>query len=100
MSTNFIQPHKNQHYESLKYQYSQNGYLFEDPEFPANNKSLYYRQDELESETKKTLKGVKWLRPREVCNNPQFVVDGFHRKDIAQGDIGDCWFMSGISLTL
>ena len=79
----------------MKYQYSQYGYLFEDPEFPAIIKSLYYRQDESED-----LSDIQWLRPRQVYNNPQFIVDGLHRKDIAQGAIGDCWFLSGKNLTL
>uniref|UniRef100_A0A3B3X8U5 Uncharacterized protein n=1 Tax=Poecilia mexicana TaxID=48701 RepID=A0A3B3X8U5_9TELE len=34
--------YKDQLYAELKKQHNQNGTLFEDPEFPATNSSLYY----------------------------------------------------------
>jgi hypothetical protein len=40
---------------------------------------------------------VKWLRPNEICKKPQFVVDGFTRFDLKQGQLGDCWFIAAIA---
>ena len=48
-------PFKNQNYAELKAQHDENN-LFEDPEFPANDSSLYYSQNKPY--------GVQWLRPK------------------------------------
>lgn len=48
-------PHKNQHYAELKRECIKDKTLFEDPEFPTTNASLYFR---------KPLPGiVQWKRP-------------------------------------
>uniref|UniRef100_A0A3Q3KQQ7 Calpain-3 n=1 Tax=Monopterus albus TaxID=43700 RepID=A0A3Q3KQQ7_MONAL len=67
--------------------------LFEDPLFPANDSSLFYSQ-------KPSMK-IEWKRPSEICENPQFIVDGANRTDICQGELGDCWLLAAIAcLTL
>nr|XP_033808705.1 calpain-3 isoform X2 [Geotrypetes seraphini] len=67
--------------------------LFEDPDFPANDTSLFYSQH-------LPIK-FQWKRPPEICKNPQFIIDGANRTDICQGELGDCWFLAAIaSLTL
>jgi calpain len=79
-------PFKGQCFESLKSQYNENN-LFEDPLFPASEKSLYYSQ--------RCPSGVVWRRPKQVRPNAEFVVDGFSRCDMDQGYVGNCWFIAG-----
>ncbi|XP_066509288.1 calpain-2 catalytic subunit-like isoform X1 [Hoplias malabaricus] len=74
------------------------GHLFCDPDFPAGPKSLGYK--ELGPNSAKASR-VEWKRPKELCSNPQFIIDGATRTDICQGELGDCWLMAAIaSLTL
>ncbi|KAJ1103966.1 hypothetical protein NDU88_001382 [Pleurodeles waltl] len=67
--------------------------LYQDPDFPANDSSLFYSQ--------KFPIDFEWKRPPEICENPQFVLGGANRTDICQGELGDCWFLAAIAcLTL
>ncbi len=50
-----IQAFKDQDFESLRAECNEDS-LFEDPEFPASNKSLYFTQS--------PPNGIKWLRPK------------------------------------
>lgn len=39
------------------------------------------------------------LRVNEIFDSPQFFVDGATASDISQSDtLGDCWFLSGLSI--
>ena len=64
----------------IKEQCLRNGQLFEDPEFPANNSSV-------DKNTNPPVE-LKWLRPKEICQNPQFFSHGASRLDIQQGRLG------------
>ncbi|XP_076018558.1 calpain-1 catalytic subunit [Genypterus blacodes] len=87
-----------QDYESLKAQCLRSGKLFEDNIFPATASALGF--NELGPRSAKT-SGVRWMRPTEFCNRPQFILDGATRTDICQGSLGDCWLLAAIaSLTL
>ncbi|XP_070705519.1 calpain-3b isoform X1 [Pempheris klunzingeri] len=73
----------------LRDKYVKKSVLFEDPLFPANDSSLFYSH-------KPSMK-FEWKRPSEICENPQFIIDGANRTDICQGELGDCWLLAAIA---
>uniref|UniRef100_A0A8C7PA34 Calpain 9 n=1 Tax=Oncorhynchus mykiss TaxID=8022 RepID=A0A8C7PA34_ONCMY len=80
-------------FEQLRQECLQKKRLFEDPDFPACDSSLYYSQS--------VPINFEWKRPGELCENPEFIVGGADRTDICQGALGDCWLLAAIaSLTL
>ncbi|KAA3678062.1 calpain, invertebrate [Paragonimus westermani] len=76
-------------YDQLKAQLQQQGRLFEDPEFPAVDGSLYY--------SRSPPRKVDWLRPHQICSNPEFITGGASRFDVRQGELGDCWLLAAIA---
>ncbi|XP_039761519.1 calpain-B-like isoform X7 [Pararge aegeria] len=69
------------------------GRLFEDPEFPAVERSLFYKE--------RLDRNLQWLRPSEICEDPQLFVEGYSRFDVQQGELGDCWLLAAVAnLTL
>lgn len=83
---------KVQDFYALREKHSEKKTLFEDDEFPAKNSSLFYSI----SDSK-----IKWLRPSEICKDPEFKVKGYSRFDVQQGDLKNCWFMAAAAnLTL
>uniref|UniRef100_A0A674P8Q9 Calpain 9 n=1 Tax=Takifugu rubripes TaxID=31033 RepID=A0A674P8Q9_TAKRU len=80
-------------FEQLRQECLQKGILFEDPDFPATDSSLYFSQS--------VPVAIEWKRPTEICSNPKFILDDADRTDICQGQLGDCWLLAAIaSLTL
>ncbi|KAL8566600.1 hypothetical protein ACOMHN_054822 [Nucella lapillus] len=62
------------------------GVLFEDPDFPASNSSLFFRSW--------SSSRIQWKRPHEIADNPKFIVQGSHYVDLEQGELGNCWFVA------
>ncbi|XP_069741148.1 calpain-9 [Narcine bancroftii] len=80
-------------YQELQNQCLREGVLYEDPEFPADESTLFFNE--------KPPVNFEWKRPKEISSNPKFIVGGATRTDICQGDLGDCWFLAAVaSLTL
>uniref|UniRef100_A0A8C4U2G9 Calpain 9 n=1 Tax=Falco tinnunculus TaxID=100819 RepID=A0A8C4U2G9_FALTI len=80
-------------YEELKQECLHRGVLFEDPDFPACNSSLFFSE--------RTPVPFIWKRPGDIVKDPKFILGGATRTDICQGDLGDCWLLAAIaSLTL
>uniref|UniRef100_A0A8C0UE85 Calpain-3 n=1 Tax=Cyanistes caeruleus TaxID=156563 RepID=A0A8C0UE85_CYACU len=84
---------KEKTYEELHRKCLEKNVLYEDPDFPPNESSLFYSQ--------KSPVKFEWKRPREICENPRFIIGGANRTDICQGELGNCWFLAAIAcLTL
>ncbi|GAB1607463.1 calpain-9-like isoform X4 [Argonauta hians] len=82
-----------QNYDDIVKKCKEENILFEDPEFPADDSSLYL--------TPGHRGNVQWLRPKEICNEPKFFVGGATRFDVKQGELGDCWLLAAVaSLTI
>ena len=43
--------------------------------------------------------GIEWMRPEEFCaEDPEFINEGASANDVKQGRIGNCWFISALSV--
>ncbi|NWU89840.1 CAN5 protein, partial [Upupa epops] len=84
-----VQLFRDQKYHELKGQCVQHRRLFEDPEFPASDQSLFYR-------TAPSRK-VEWKRPKDLCEDPRLFVNGISSHDLHQGKVGNCWFVAACS---
>uniref|UniRef100_A0A8C1DGE8 Calpain-2 catalytic subunit n=1 Tax=Cyprinus carpio carpio TaxID=630221 RepID=A0A8C1DGE8_CYPCA len=88
----------NQDYEALKRECLESGRLFQDDTFEASVSALGFK--ELGPNSSK-VRGVEWLRPKQLTSSPTFISGGATRTDICQGALGDCWLLAAIaSLTL
>ncbi|KAK7790176.1 hypothetical protein R5R35_002953 [Gryllus longicercus] len=82
-----------QDFNALRDQCLAEGTLFEDPEFPAQDSSLFF--------SKSPNKPFEWRRPMEIVEDPQLFVEGASRFDVQQGELGDCWLLAAVAnLTL
>ncbi|GBM14828.1 Calpain-C [Araneus ventricosus] len=75
-------------FEKIKRSHIKKGELFEDPDFPATQASVFYHQ-------KPPFQFV-WKRPKEICANPVFIQDGTLQYDITPGKLGDHWLVSAL----
>ncbi|XP_026279609.1 calpain-A isoform X4 [Frankliniella occidentalis] len=82
-----------QDFHKIQAQCLSEGVLWEDPNFPAVDSSIFY--------TRGPPKPFEWRRPGEITGDPQFMVGGASRFDIQQGELGDCWLLAAVAnLTL
>ncbi|XP_016839301.1 calpain-A isoform X2 [Nasonia vitripennis] len=82
-----------QDFNQLRQECLSQGKLFEDPEFPAIDSSIFY--------SKRPDRYIEWRRPMEIADNPQLFVEGYSRFDVQQGELGDCWLLAAVAnLTL
>ena len=79
----------NQDFTELQDTCVETGKLFQDPEFPPNDNSIYYK--------KKPSFEFEWKRASQIAKLPKFFVEGATRFDINQGYIGDCWFLAALA---
>ncbi|KAG8522780.1 Olfactory marker protein [Galemys pyrenaicus] len=84
-----VKPYEDQDYSALKRACLRRKVLFEDPNFPATDDSLYYKG------TPGPM--VSWKRPKDICNDPHLFVDGISSHDLHQGQVGNCWFVAACS---
>jgi len=73
----------------IKEECLRNKKLFEDPEFPAEDSSLFFSQ--------RPKMKFEWRRPHEICRDPELFVGGASRFDVMQGELGDCWLLAAIA---
>ncbi|GFO35617.1 calpain-a [Plakobranchus ocellatus] len=78
-----------QNYDDILRTCAAQNVLFEDPEFPATDETLFH--------TRKPPKPFVWKRPKEICDNPEFFVGGASRFDLNQGMLGDSWFLAAVA---
>ncbi|XP_078667905.1 calpain-2 catalytic subunit-like isoform X2 [Branchiostoma floridae x Branchiostoma belcheri] len=81
---------KQQDFEALRSECLQNGVLFEDPDFPAYDSSLYFTRHHPNLSRHQ----FQWMRPQDICDNPLFISEGVSRFDVVQGVVGDCWMLA------
>lgn len=82
-------PHNKIPYSDIKRHCLKEGVLFEDPDFPAVDDSLFF--------SKKPPRPFAWKRPKEIVSNPRMFVGGASRFDITQGMLGDCWLLAAVA---
>jgi Calpain family cysteine protease len=76
-----------QDFHVLQRSHLKTGKLFEDPDFKTSKETYGFEDYE----------NVKWMRPAEICGNPQFELDGISRFNVKQGGLSDCWFLAALS---
>lgn len=82
-------PHNGVSYEDIKKQCRKEGVLFEDPDFPATDSTLFF--------SRKPPRPFVWKRPKEISSSPKLFVGGASRFDITQGMLGDCWLLAAVA---
>lgn len=82
-------PHNGVSYGDLKKHCLKEGVLFEDPDFPAVDESMFF--------SRKPPRPFVWKRPKEIVEDPKMFVGGASRFDITQGMLGDCWLLAAVA---
>jgi len=63
-----------------------------DPDFGTEAKDVF------PSKPSRASKITQWLRPSEISADFELFVDGIDEGDVCQGALGDCWFLSAMSV--
>ncbi|KAM9358619.1 calpain-12 [Symphorus nematophorus] len=82
---------KDQDFKTLLEECLKSGQMFEDPAFPAEQKSISMPEDP------DPKKAIKWQRPKEISENAVFVEGTTGTTDICQGQLGNCWLLAALS---
>ncbi|XP_048005204.1 calpain-C isoform X2 [Leguminivora glycinivorella] len=77
-------------YEKIKAEWQQRGQLWEDPDFPAAQASVFYHQTPPFH--------FVWKRAKEIYTDPTFVRDNCDIFDVVPGKLGDKWLVSCLSV--
>ncbi|KAL7025041.1 hypothetical protein ACKWTF_013312 [Chironomus riparius] len=77
-------------FERIKNECKRKGVLWEDPDFPAVQTSVFYHQTPPFT--------FQWKRPHELNTHPIFVNDSNAYFDIAPGKMGDRWLVSCLGI--
>ena len=67
----------------------------------AGSTAAMYKEDKIPSPGYPEPDTVEWVSADEICEPgevPQFVDDGAGANDVKQGALGDCWFISALSV--
>lgn len=71
--------------------------MFVDPDFSADDSSLFC---DCTTPLPKLLGDVTWLRPQEICKQPQLFPDDPVEAHPKQGILGDCWLLCACSMLI
>ncbi|CAH0563874.1 unnamed protein product [Brassicogethes aeneus] len=80
-------------YQAIKRTCRERGSLYEDPDFPTNQKSLYHHK-------KPSLQPLVWMRPHEICQRPKFIAETnpeTYRFAVEAGELGDQYLLSAVA---
>ncbi|KAG2378543.1 hypothetical protein C9374_008182 [Naegleria lovaniensis] len=82
-------------FENLQTSIDESDEPFEDSEFPADMISVY-KPNQKPPPGAKRIKS--WLRPHQIngVTNPSLFVQDATTQDVAQGGLGDCWFIGAL----
>ncbi|XP_076463680.1 LOW QUALITY PROTEIN: calpain-9-like [Babylonia areolata] len=78
-----------QKYADIKSKCLEQQILFEDPEFLAEDDSIFF--------SRRPPRRFEWKRPHEICDDPQWISEGASRFDVRQGELGDCWLLAAVA---
>eukprot|EP00746_Dinoflagellata_sp_MGD_P167497 gnl/MRDRNA2_/MRDRNA2_98175_c0_seq1.p1 gnl/MRDRNA2_/MRDRNA2_98175_c0~~gnl/MRDRNA2_/MRDRNA2_98175_c0_seq1.p1 ORF type:complete len:1012 (+),score=238.22 gnl/MRDRNA2_/MRDRNA2_98175_c0_seq1:86-3121(+) len=75
-----------------------NGTLFEDPTFPAADKSLFSNPFEYPSYVSNGVGVSSWRRPEQISRSAVIFAEGRPPGDVASGDMNDKWFLGAAAV--